>query len=340
MRGAPGSALLPGRMGRHTVPAIADPIPVQARIVHHGSSRWIPNTPCDPTLATAIIYDMALEPWVIKLARADQVLEELSAEVAAYLGGRIVRIEQRRDAPDVDAWSLFLRVLSEPDPMWSALVGDILHNCRSALDSFAYQTISAHEPNLNSQARRDIYFPITNSPVDFVNGWVNKSRACAAANSPARARYSPAVIEAFKHAQPWYDPWMGEIPDQYRTEHVAWQPIVRLRSLSNQDKHHNIHVVGYAVPFHWTGTDLGETAWFEYADPEPLRDGIKIGTWHYQGRTTSRSPEFGADVKVALAQDMGPGTVTPLSDRMAGLISAARRAIEVVSMSRVQEGAP
>lgn len=44
MRGVPDNALLPGKIGRQTVPPIEGRLPVQARIVRQGSSRWVDAT--------------------------------------------------------------------------------------------------------------------------------------------------------------------------------------------------------------------------------------------------------------------------------------------------------
>lgn len=44
MRTPPDNALLPGKVGHHTVPPIAGRIPVQVRIVRHGVSRWVDAT--------------------------------------------------------------------------------------------------------------------------------------------------------------------------------------------------------------------------------------------------------------------------------------------------------
>lgn len=56
MRTAPDNALLPGKVGRHTVPPIADRIPVQARIVRQGSSRCVDATAQVWTRAAACVW--------------------------------------------------------------------------------------------------------------------------------------------------------------------------------------------------------------------------------------------------------------------------------------------
>jgi hypothetical protein len=81
--------------------------------------------------------------WVLKMRRAQQLITQLDGEVLQYIDEGKARIDSRRDAVATNQWSLYFMMPEPPDPLWSTVVGDVLHNCRSALDIYAYQAITS-----------------------------------------------------------------------------------------------------------------------------------------------------------------------------------------------------
>lgn len=93
----------------------------------------------------------------VKLARASRHIAELENNAREYLASAPFTL-LRVDEPNGD---LLWRVkINRPTPLeWSAIVGDTVHNLRSALDLIAWQLVEHN----GAQPSRDTCFPITQS---------------------------------------------------------------------------------------------------------------------------------------------------------------------------------
>jgi hypothetical protein len=160
------------------------------------------------------------ESW-IKLDRANEHLASLQAEVmtsfaalepdeTVVLGAHfdskmsqyVVRIERLPEAP-------FLR--------WGVVLGDFLHNVRSALDYLAWRLIEIGDqtaPRHKAWRPESVYFPIYDSRKRFrENCW----------RLPGLTMRQWAMLE---REQPYK-----------RYNDISLSPLARLRNLSNKDKH-------------------------------------------------------------------------------------------------------
>lgn len=147
------------------------------------------------------------DSWT-KLARGKEHLAALVEACGEYLDtGPQITVEMYDDP---ETGGVEMRFLGEPSPpaRIGAIVGDVVHNLRSALDVAAWQLAIAHDEDAARKGRSQVTFPLTDSPAEF------KKRALRFFGEPARK-----VIE---HLQP-YQPSM---------EALGW-----LRELSNADKH-------------------------------------------------------------------------------------------------------
>jgi hypothetical protein len=90
----------------------------------------------------------------IKIGRAKSHLEELGTKVNEFLGNQSFRVEVSED----DEGDLVYRIkIGSLVPVeWSAIVGDIVHNLRSALDQLAWQLVLLN----GNTPGRNTYFPI------------------------------------------------------------------------------------------------------------------------------------------------------------------------------------
>ena len=93
----------------------------------------------------------------VKLARASQHIQELESNARKYLASApftLLRVEE----PNGDLlWRVKINRLVPLE--WSAIVGDAVHNLRSALDLLAWQLVELN----GAQPSRDTCFPITQS---------------------------------------------------------------------------------------------------------------------------------------------------------------------------------
>src|SRR5580693_6720736 len=103
----------------------------------------------------------------IKLNRAAKHLEELEGEVSAYLSGAPCAIvvepffsDANQDTFGTRAWIARIR---KPVPLsLSAIIGDVVHNLRTALDLLACDLV-----RLNGNSTKGVYFPFCDIGTDL-----------------------------------------------------------------------------------------------------------------------------------------------------------------------------
>ncbi|HZJ49875.1 MAG TPA: hypothetical protein VFF07_03235 [Actinomycetota bacterium] len=151
-----------------------------------------------------------LESAWAKIDRAAEHLEGLDGEISRQakrlrVGGKF----------DMDRGEYQLFVISIPDipPRWGAIVGDILHNLRSALDHLAF---------VGSFGWEDSQFPIVDSPGEIGRNWRFKG---------TRDRVSSNMWALIERNQPY---------SGGHAQLAFGHPLARLRDLSNEDKHRTL----------------------------------------------------------------------------------------------------
>lgn len=149
--------------------------------------------------------------WRLKIARAKKHFDELQNEIRIYSERRPyeVRWERQREGKD-RKWLWVLRFTERPGSDFGIIIGDIIHNLRSALDHLA---VALAPPDRQSQAG----FPIVREDIwacDAAGRYLSK-------NDDARQRFEQAVrgmpdeaITIIKQLQPHAD-WPGD-PSAFR----------------------------------------------------------------------------------------------------------------------------
>lgn len=149
------------------------------------------------------------DSWT-KLARGKEHLAALSQACGEYLDtGPEITVEMYNDP---DTGRVETRFLGEPSPPTriGAIVGDVVHNLRSALDVAAWQLAIASDEAAALKERNRVSFPLTRCAEEF--------------KKPHRALkfFSESGREVIERLQPY----------QLSMEALGW-----LRDLSNADKH-------------------------------------------------------------------------------------------------------
>jgi hypothetical protein len=154
-----------------------------------------------------------------KLRRADVHLILLHNEIGSYMNSARYGLQGHRDAGAGDPGFTF-HIADQPPLRISCIVGDILHNVRSALDYIARELIMLNDctPQWSTQ------FPICTTEHDFLNESLNRNRLGGI------SRRAFKMIDA---CQPYK--W-----DQKYTIHPLWH----LHKLSNLDKHKTLALAG------------------------------------------------------------------------------------------------
>jgi hypothetical protein len=162
----------------------------------------------------------------LKLKRASQHLAMLDAEVSAWLArepytlyGEFEPWPKFNRGPNFGLYHLKFRDVDSVPPEWSVVLGDFLHNTRTALDHLVWQLVidNRETPTRNTQ------FPICLAPEKFETDKKTRLRGVSDQNAEIIANTQPYAREDLR----------GQSPTYIAIEH----PLAILKKLSNKDKH-------------------------------------------------------------------------------------------------------
>jgi hypothetical protein len=224
-----------------------------------------------------------------KVERAREHLKTLYKEIDAFIESEPHEIVSEFDAETLTR-IVRLRVLREPDETaWAVLLGDFLHNLRSALDHLVWQLVllNGAEPGAHNQfpisSRRDTYW-----------------RAKKDGAPSVRDHRLRGVAEAHRRV-------IDEVQPYRRGADAQKDPLAILRQLSNVDKHQVLHAALIAVvepnpdAFAAEGDERG-VAEFEF-NSGPLEDGAEV----LRIRVRSDNPNAHVHVKAPISMGIGFG---------------------------------
>jgi len=206
----------------------------------------------------------------LKFQRAEGHLRDLNASVDAYRSGGRFWVEQQVGATP-NSTELVLRLVTPPPlESWALILGDCIHNLRSALDQLAWELDSAP-----TTGRGGTSFPIhTSRPTPWPTGTVSRMPALA-----------QSIIEAL---QPFNEPTV---------DRIERHPLRTLHALDIVDKHHALiraasKVAGDTI----AGLPFGAS--IESAIFPPFVDGSRIATvtWPKESPIPSLSADVSFDV--------------------------------------------
>lgn len=151
-----------------------------------------------------------------KLAHATSIAADLARSVASYrksIPYRVIRVADH----DTAEWTTYAVIEQQPDAALPLVLGDCVHNLRSALDHAVFAlSVKAAGRDLTEGEARDPAFPIC----DTQEGWTSaKAR---------QLRFLPSgLIEVIRLAQPMLGP---------EDTRANW-PLRVIADLDNADKH-------------------------------------------------------------------------------------------------------
>ena len=119
----------------------------------------------------------SLEGPRLKLTRASKHIAELRAAAEAFLAAQPFAIYPAEEANGDLVWKV--RMHRSVPVEWSAIVGDAVHNMRSALDLLAWQLVETG----GAQPSRETCFPITTSPAANFRAALKRSMLGATARA-------------------------------------------------------------------------------------------------------------------------------------------------------------
>jgi hypothetical protein len=262
----------------------------------------------------------------LKLRRAAEHLDAIGMEAADF-AERGLRAPVPFEANPENEWTIFRRgTVQPPDPRWGTIVGDFIHNTRSALDNIVCAMILLNDPNGSLE---DAAFPAYDGRRKWDADIVNRDRVV---NGPAPTDgVTPEVLAAIEGSQPYH------VQGSSRVRKRA--PLLLLQTASNFDKHRTLHAAStqiapretfpgelYAVPPGYFRLRQARIA----APGTPIETGAEIGRAKLR-IITPPPPDMEVGVYAYMAIDIRfsiPGKpFDVLHPELWAMISAAWRAV-------------
>jgi len=166
----------------------------------------------------------------LKVNRADKHLRELAADIKRFNKSNAYSVSFE---PHHKAGEYVFRVyVDRPPPTieWGIVIGDVVHNLRSALDQLVWEMADSESgPAPEGRIARsspwhDVGFPIVTDP----SHWKDAAKKIV--------RVGPRYSAAFESLQPWFR----------REAEPLRDPLAILQELSNRDKHRAVNLtIGY-----------------------------------------------------------------------------------------------
>jgi hypothetical protein len=233
-----------------------------------------------------------LDGCAAKITRADQSIIELKAEIDAFLKPNPYSLIPEDD-PQAGQIVWRAKTIRGCPPEWSARIGEVVHDLRSALDHLAWQLVIANSETPDSKTEFPVFW-------DAVKYKAESPRKVRGISQQARAQ--------IERLQPY------QAADRFE-DHLLY--IVHQLNLT--DKHRLLNVVGSSYrPQRFgmagavgTGTIHGITA---DGRPVPFEDGAEIMTFKYGvGNAPPNEISLEADLTFDVAFDgTGPGKGQPV----------------------------
>lgn len=220
-----------------------------------------------------------------KLAWARKHLDALDAEIESFVQSDTYAAAIHYDAKQ-GCYVARIKVGRGLPEHWSLMVGDIVHNLRSALDSLVYALALKHSGPPTEQEARSIQFLIADTQGEFVHP--NRARLLS--------RVSPAAKAAIERLQPYHR-------EDARFKHT----LSVLRDVSNVDKHRHLNItrataqkssISLSSPYITPGTEL---AGFN----GPFENNTVIARWKFVG-PVPKNVEVRGKFEVAIQFGEGP----------------------------------
>jgi hypothetical protein len=244
----------------------------------------------------------------LKLNRAKSHYSVLQDEVAAWLArdpyGVVGEFE-----PQTPRYVFRFRMFEPVPEHWAVILGDIVHNARSALDHLAWQLVQlgGSEPTFRTM------FPILDNPFDWNTKGVDRLKGAR-----------PEHVELVESFQPYH-----------RRDLYGWNwlqparedPLWILANLDNIDKHRVLNATPMAVQaVGWTPLEVRDLELGKHwsASWELLDDGAEL--MGISARQTGPNPYVKLDREESVAVSLGYGatmsqTLDAIFDRLGQVFS-------------------
>lgn len=253
--------------------------------------------------------DFSRRSWRLKIERAKQHLVELDKHIGAYSDRQPYRVAwETQKHENSGKWRCMFRITERPADELAIIIGDVVHNVRSALNHLAV-TLSGNT---------DGGFPIVSRDPDalvvgkYINGKARQNFIKATRGMNADA---VAVIKRLQPYSSW--PTSPECPTGLRFwHHIGEEQVVHLdrpythylymlAELNNADKHRELVTLGSGITDGWITIAEGARIRGQRFANVMFADNAQVAT-----RSTPPPPETEVEVEVhgsvVVAVPLGP----------------------------------
>lgn len=261
-------------------------------------------------------------PWEIKVERAYELIECLDIEIKGYFD-KSPPVVQMLKVAEPDLYTVVLKELHPIPERWGAIVGDVIHNARSALDSLMFRIITQRAQAEGVEVEKHkIFFPYE------INPKLLRSRA----DRGQKWHQGLATEDLFLALDP-YMPYYEDLnlPEVEVIAATDNADMTILRELSNADKHRAINVTlcaldfaGFALP---AGVEIKDVRW----QPYPWNVGTEIYQVRIKGVTDESQPKLFYKFEVGLERDVRPTDAHSVINRLRGLVATVESCISSLS---------
>jgi hypothetical protein len=257
-------------------------------------------------------------PWRVKLKQAELHLRRYAEAASAYLDEANVHLEYPTD-PDAGTIDVVLRADSPPPGLLGAIIGDILHNLRSALDSIAWE--SCKKAGVPAKKEREVYFPITWLPKD----WPKESKQ-KLPNVPA------SQLAEFEYLQPWYyDEQARKLDLDVPYEHAKQNPLWQIHSLAKFDRHRTLTPLLARINGTWLGTPEDTSVRIVGVFPGPWKPDDIVMRWGIDPPEALERVSPDGEVTLTL-RESNDLHASPAQNELASMIATTRSALQHIEI--------
>ncbi len=246
--------------------------------------------------------------WSAKTNRAAALKEELTQKISEFLE-QFPPTLQLHESKGL-TYSVTVHFTRELPSTFSTILGDLIHNYRSALDSATFALVEAHAKGRDFKVEA-VNFPICVKREYFgIGKWHQKM-------------LPNEIVSFFERLQPFS--WAGlEDAQEVDSEFLKGHPLARLQEISNSDKHRLIKFLYVYLGMFSIHPIQGGLKSSKFVSPQPWKNGDIIYEFELnQAGEVFLNPEF----KIALEQDVSPTGIQDLENLLGAIHGQVRLAI-------------
>ncbi len=247
-----------------------------------------------PVEETVVPIPEPLKGAAVKLARAGEHLETINAALRSFIEVELNNSMMLSGMdPENPGWQIvsWATPVPEADPRIGAILGDFVHNVRSALDQLMWSLVAAS----GGKAGNHTHWPIIETDGQWRNSITNRP---ATEGFPPTHGITDDALQLVKSFQPLTRGRKGR----------SNAPLMQLLRLSNEDKHRTLHA-SLGVPVQIPALTIEPPGYVAIVSaqtvqrPIPVKEGAPL--FRVKLRQITWPPPEGVEVRMKMPKGVG-----------------------------------